>query len=71
MSLSILDKLNWKNSRQYVFIEFRSFPKLKKKRDKMSLKLRDFAKSDAGSENVSRDNLEDNSDDEISYLPPG
>ena len=71
MSLSILDKLNWKNSRQYVFIEFRSFPKLKKIRDKMSLKLRDFAKSDAGSENVSRDNVEDNSDDEISYLPPG
>ena len=71
MSLSTLDKLIWKSSRQYVFIEFRSFPKLKKKRDKMSLKLRDFAKSDAGSENVSRDNVEDNSDDEISYLPPG
>ena len=37
----------------------------------MSLKLRDFAKSDARSENVSRDNVEDNSEDEISYLPPG
>ena len=37
----------------------------------MSLKLKDFAKSDAGSENVSRGTVDDSSEDEISYLPPG
>lgn len=42
-----------------------------KNRAKMSLKLKDFAKSDAGSENVSRGTGEDSSEDEISYLPPG
>ena len=50
------------------------FPKCeceKKNLAKMSLKLKDFAKSDAGSENVSRGTVEDSSDDEISYLPPG
>ena len=68
MSLSTLDKLIWKSSRQYVFIEFVN---VKKNCAKMSLKLKDFAKSDAGSENVSRDTMEDSSEDEISYLPPG
>lgn len=37
----------------------------------MSLKLKDWAKSDAGSANLSRSHLEDSSDDDISYLPPG
>ena len=38
----------------------------------MSLKLRDFAKSDGGSANLSNGNLvEESSDEDISYLPPG
>ena len=44
---------------------------VKENPNKMPLTIRDFANSDAGSENVSRGIAEDNSDEEISYLPPG
>ena len=37
----------------------------------MSLKLRDFAKSDGGSANLLKGNLEESSDEDISYLPAG
>ena len=36
----------------------------------MSLKLKDFAKSDAGSANMSSSQLEDSSDEDV-YMPPG
>ena len=37
----------------------------------MSLKLKSFAKSDAGAANLSKGNMEESSDEDISYLPPG
>ena len=42
---------------------------VKENPNKMPLTIRDFANSDAGSENVSRGIAEDNSDEEISNGP--